>query len=147
MFNLEQLYQAMTGRVLTLLLPEVLHLVAMAQCPLLPTTQVASSPKYRFENAADSLAYLQFTAGLRERPSELPMDTSTAGLRMVWMASEFGDTWYVKRGDGRSPQDLELRPFSFHLAMLSDEGKRVLQVIEEYPCALTCHTVWYFVVE
>ena len=147
MFNLDQLHLAMTGRVLALLLPLVLPLVAMAQHPLPPTTQVAPSPKYRSENAADSLAYLHFTAGLRERPPELPMDTSTAGLRMAWMASEFGDTWYVKRGDGSPLRALDIRPFHLRIPALTDEGKRVLQVVEEYPCAMTCHTVWYFVEE
>jgi hypothetical protein len=137
----------MTGRLLAQTLPLVLPLVAMAQRPLPPSTQVAPSVKCRFENAADSLAYLHFTAGLRERPPELPMDTSTAGLRMAWRASEFGHTWYVKRGDGSPLQSLDIRPFHLQLPVLAAEGKRVLQVVEEYPCALTCHTVWYFVVE
>jgi hypothetical protein len=75
------------------------------------------------------------------------MDTSTAGLRMAWMASEFGDTWYVKRGDGSPLRALDIRPFHLRIPALTDEGKRVLQVVEEYPCAMTCHTVWYFVEE
>jgi hypothetical protein len=137
----------MTGRFIALFLPLVFHLVAMAQDPLPPATQAPPSVKCRFENAADSLAYLHFTAGLSERPPELPMDTSTAGLRMAWRASEFGDTWYVKRGDGSPLRALEIRPFHMRLPALTAEGKRVLQVVEEYPCALTCHTVWYFVAE
>ncbi len=137
----------MTGRDLALFLPLVFHLVGMAQDPLPPATQAPPSVKCCFENAADSLAYLHFTAGLRERPPELPMDTSTAGLRMAWRASEFGHTWYVKRGDGSPLRALEIRPIHVQLPVLAAEGKRVLQVVEEYPCALTCHTVWYFVAE
>lgn len=135
----------MIGRFLAFFVPLVLPVVARAQVPLPPATQAPPSMKCRFENAADSLAYLHLTAGLRELPPELPMDTSTAGLHMAWRASEFGDTWYVKRGDGSPLRALEIRPFHLRLPALAAEGKRVLQVVEEYPCALTCHTVWYFV--
>ena len=147
MFNFEQGYLAMTSRVLYMLLLAVLPLVDMAQRPVPPSSREASSVKCRFGNAADSLAYLHFTAGLRERPPELPMDTYTVGLSMAWRASEFGDTWYVKRGDGSPLRVLEVRPFHQRIPAFSSDGKRVLEVIEEYPCAMTCHTVWYFVEE
>jgi hypothetical protein len=137
----------MTIRLLALLWPMLVHFHAMAQRPLPPNVVEAFSRAYHFESARDSLDYLHFTAGLCARPAELTTDTNTAGLRMAWRAAEFGREWYVKRGDGSPPEDLELRPFSSRLAMLTAEGKRALLVTEEYPCALNCHTVWYFMEE
>lgn len=132
----------------TLLLPFLWPLLALAQWPVPQATGHYEFPRpAHFASAADSAAFMQFQQGLQGVGAPCPMD-STIRYRLQWRQSERGGLVLVSRGDGRTLDPSER--ISVHLfgggtvCYTSADGRRVVALVDEEPCALICRTVLYY---
>ena len=129
-----------------LLLSAVMH----AQDPLtvLYEEQFHFGPPL-YENPEDSAAYAQFRKSLqRAEPDEEPADSH---YRMVWREHQQGGRHTVSRGDGTTVMPTrgesgvdELIQYTHFRAV---DGRDVILVTYERPCAMICRSAIYYVAE
>ena len=132
---------------------QLLPFFAAAQDPITVMQNDYQDPfvPHLFESPADSAAFMQFRAGLEMLPSTGTPDTVRHQLHMVWRVQLRGGLWSVRRGDGSELQDV---PFNANadtwygrLPFRAADGRCGLMLFHEFPCALLCRSVQYYVEE
>ncbi len=107
-------------------------------------------PAY-FENAQDSADFMKFRNGLQRVDPSLPMDTTTVEYRLLWRVVERGGITIASRGDGRvmrSAERVVFEPYALTcLPFRTADGRHVLVLAHEEPCALICRSTEYYVEE
>jgi len=129
-----------------LLLSAVMH----AQDPLtvLYDEQFHFGPP-RYENPEDSAAYAQFRKGLQR--AEPNMEPANSHYRMVWREHQQGGRHTVSRGDGTTVMptrgDSGVDEFFLYAHFRTADGRDVILVTYERPCAMICRSAIYYVAE
>ncbi|MEZ4788957.1 MAG: hypothetical protein R2811_02960 [Flavobacteriales bacterium] len=102
-----------------------------------------------YENLEDSAAYAQFRKGLQRADPDV--ESADSHYRMVWREHQQGGRHTVSRGDGTTVMptrgDSGVDEFFLYAHFRTADGRDVILVTYERPCAMICRSAIYYVAE
>jgi hypothetical protein len=136
---------------LLVLLPSLHRLHAQEPHPSASMARIWAQRPLVFEEPADSAEFLRFLSSFSFQDTTEEPNTLAHRYRQVWRISEHGGIAYVMRGDGRMTTLDAERPtvegFDTLLPLRTRDGQACVMRQWEYPCAMICRTMEYYLEE